>query len=109
MRLRMFSTLFLPMDVAKTARRPVVAEQGDEDWEGGVEKWEAGEVASLFPLPTPDSPFPSSVIFRHRVSDARCQKIFDRVSRQRHYSRDRVTVFFREFRQDEIRRVIYWM
>src|SRR5215470_13972228 len=72
-------------------------------------EWGVGEVASLFPLPTPDSPFPSSVILRHRVSDAYCQNSFDRVSRLRHHSGERVTVFFREFRQDKIRRVIYGM
>src|SRR5215475_6850047 len=51
----------------------------------------------------------SSIILRHRVSDAYCQNSFDRVSRQRHHLGERVTVFFRDFRQDEIRRVIYGM
>src|SRR5262249_24592120 len=75
----------------------------------GSREWGVVEVASLFPLPTPDSPFPSSVILRHRASDAYCQNSFDRVSRLRHHPGERVAVFFREFREDEIRRVIYGM
>src|SRR5262245_34977074 len=70
-------------------------------------EWGLGLVVSLLPLPTPHSP--SSVILRHRVSDAYCQNSFDRVSRLRHHLGERVTVFFQEFRQDEIRRVIYGM
>src|SRR5262249_21192945 len=105
MRFRKFSTLILLMDVVETARRPVVAEQGDEDGNWGIGSGDTR--MSLLPLPAPDSPFPSSVIFRHRVNDANCQNIFDGVSRPRHYSGERVTVFFRELRQDEFRRVGY--
>src|SRR5687767_314596 len=55
MRLRMFSTLFLLMDVTETARRHVVAEQGDEDGEWGIGSGEWGKERrlphSLLPIP----------------------------------------------------------
>src|SRR6266498_1116199 len=119
MRLRMFSTLLLLMDVTETARRPIVAEQGEMIESGRAgDKEICGDEYHLSPcLPSPAPSLsrslapslPSSVILRHRVSDAYCQNSFDRVSRPRHHLGERVTVFFREFRQDEIRRVIYGM
>src|SRR5689334_9297503 len=78
MRLRMFSTLFLLMDVTETARRPIVAEQGEmieSGRVGGRESGKAGERETkrdvamntisllVYPLPLPRSltlPLPRS-------------------------------------------------
>src|SRR5882672_1241527 len=97
MRLRMFSTLFLLMDVTVTARRPTVAEQGEKARRGDKATGRRGERISRPVARSPRRPVASSIIFRHRVSDASCQNSFDRVSRQRQYLGERVTIFFWEF------------
>src|SRR5262249_59336940 len=98
MRLRMFSTLFLLMDVTETARRLIVAEQGDEGPTGRLGDRATGRKNPSRPVAqSPGRPVASSVILRHRVSDACCQNSFDRVSRPRHQLGERITIFFREF------------
>src|SRR5262245_10194884 len=69
----------------------------------GSREWGVGNSLPHSLLPIHHSP--SSVIFRHRVSDAYCQNSFNGVSRPRHYFSERVTIFSREFREDEIRGV----
>src|SRR5262245_57715093 len=51
MRLRMFSTLFLLMDVTETARRPIVAEQGEKARRGDKATHETGRKNLSRPSP----------------------------------------------------------
>src|SRR5215470_14584657 len=110
MRFRTSSMRFLLTDVIETARRACWRRARREDGTGRQGDGETGGKNLSRPVAqSRESPSRVLIIFRHRVNDADCQNIFDGVSRPRNYFGERVTIFFRELRQDEVRSVGYRM
>src|SRR5262245_65609713 len=92
MRLRMFSTLLLLMDITETARRPIVAEQGEEARRGDKATGGLGERLSLAQSPSRpvaqsrlqlyfDIALATPIVKRSSTASAACATIWASASR----------------------------